>query len=531
VSQDLQVFVVAPIGRDAKLICEMLAKRGLAFRSYTDIRQVCCEAVDGIGAIILTEEALVPGAMEDLNALMDAQPPWSDIGFILLTSHGDRVQEAVHTTLQRRGARSVILIERPVRRMTLASTVESLVQSRRHQYQIRDYLEERVRNEEQLRETQKLESLGILAGGIAHDYNNILTGVLGNASLALEDVPRGSIVAMRLMDVVNATERAAQLTKQLLAYAGKGRFVIEPLDLSHQVRETSSLIQTSIPRTVQLRLELTESLPCIEADAAQIQQVVMNLVINGAEAIPEGQTGTVLITTGVQQVDDAYIQTTVQGSEIERGRYVTLEVHDTGAGMGSDIISRIFDPFYTTKFAGRGLGLAAVRGIVQGHRGAIKVDSTPGRGSTFKLLFPASLKQDHKRPDRASEHASLGGTGTILVIDDEEIVRHPAKAALERFGYEVVLAEDGRQGVEAFRRMADRISVVLLDMTMPVMSGEEAFRELRMIRSDIKVILSSGYNEVEAIRHFAGKGLAGFIQKPYTSARLAEAVRSVLNRH
>ncbi|PWU02234.1 MAG: hypothetical protein C5B51_21315 [Terriglobia bacterium] len=530
-SQDLQVSVVAPTGRDAQLVCDMLAKRGFACRSYSDIRELCREAADGVGAIIFTEEALVPGAMEELDALLDAQPAWSDIGLILLTSHGDRVQSAVHTKLQRRGARSVILIERPVRLLTLASSVESLLQSRRRQYQIRDYLEERIRNESRLRETQKLESVGILAGGIAHDFNNILTGVLGNASLALDDVPRGSHLAMRLADVVNATERAAQLTKQLLAYAGKGRFVIEPLDLSHQVREISSLIQTSIPRTVQMRLELTESLPCIEADAAQIQQVVMNLVINGAEAIPEGQPGTLLITTGVQEVDDAYIQTTVPGSDIERGRYVTLEVHDTGAGMDPDVISRIFDPFYTTKFAGRGLGLAAVRGIVRGHRGAIKVYSTPGRGTTFKLLFPATLKEDQKRRSRASEHASLKGTGTILVIDDEEIVRRTAKVTLERFGYEVILAEDGRQGVDAFRRSADRVDAVLLDMTMPVMSGEEAFRELRMIRPDIKVILSSGYNEVEAIRHFTGKGLAGFVQKPYTSLRLAEAVQSVLNRH
>lgn len=523
------MFVVAPTGRDAQLICDMLAKRGFACRAFTKLAELCRQDTDLIGTIIFTEEALVPGAMEELDRLLEAQPAWSDIGLILLTSHGDRVQTAVHTKLQRRGARSVILIERPVRFLTLASTVESLVQSRRRQYEIRDYLDERVRNEARLRETQKLESVGILAGGIAHDFNNILTGVLGNASLALDDVPPGSDLAMRLKDVVNATERAAQLTRQLLAYAGKGRFVIELLDLSHQVREISSLIQTSIPRTVQLRLELAESLPCIEADAAQIQQVVMNLVINGAEAIPEGQPGTVSITTGVQDVDDAYIETTVPGNEIERGRYVTLEVHDSGTGMDADVMGRIFDPFYTTKFAGRGLGLAAVRGIVRGHKGAIKVYSTPGRGTTFKLLFPASLKE--KAPDNTTEAASLKGSGTVLVIDDEEIVRRTVKVALQRFGYDVILAEDGRQGVEAFRQAAGRVGVVLLDMTMPVMSGEETFRELRMMRPDIKVILSSGYNEVEAIRHFTGKGLAGFIQKPYTSVRLAEAVRAVLNRH
>jgi signal transduction histidine kinase/CheY-like chemotaxis protein len=530
VSQDLQVFVVAPKGRDAPLICGMLAQRGFTCRSHNDVRELCRGVADGVGAIILTEEALVPGAVEDLDALFGAQPAWSDIGLVLLTSNGNRVQAAVRAKLERRGARSVILIERPVRLLTLASTVQSVLQSRTRQYQIRDYLEERARNEARLRETQKLESVGLLAGGIAHDFNNILTGVLGNASLALDDVPPGSHLASRLAEVVNATERAAQLTKQLLAYAGKGRFVIELLDLSQQVREISGLVQTSIPRTVQLRLELAEGLPCIEADAAQIQQVVMNLVINGGEAIPEGEAGTVLITTGVQDVDDAYIRTTVPGIDIKQGRYVTLEVHDTGVGIAPDVISRIFDPFFTTKFAGRGLGLAAVRGIIQGHSAAMKVYSTRGQGTTFKLLFPASRKEDQRRFEKVSKQASLKGTGTVLVIDDEEIVRRTARATLERLGYEVVVAENGRQGLDAFRRLADRVDLVLLDMTMPVMSGEETFRELRIIRPEIKVILSSGYNEVEAIRHFTGKGLAGFVQKPYTSARLAGAVLSVLTQ-
>ncbi len=529
-SQDLQVFVVAPTGRDAPLMCDMLGQRGFTCRTCNDVHELCRAAGDGVGAIILTEEALVPGAMDDLDALYGAQPAWSDIGLILLTSNGNRVQTAVRAQLERRGARSVILVERPVRLLTLASTVQSVLESRSRQYQIRDYLEERARDEARLRETQKLESVGLLAGGIAHDFNNILTGVLGNATLALDDAPPGSDLASRLAEVVTATERAAQLTKQLLAYAGKGRFVIELLDLSQQVGEISGLVLTSIPRTVQLRLELAEGLPKIEADAAQIQQVVMNLVINGAEAIPEGKTGAVLITTGVQDVDDAYIQTTVPGTDIKQGRYVSLEVHDTGIGITPDIISRIFDPFFTTKFAGRGLGLAAVRGIVQGHSGAMKVYSTPGQGTTFKLLFPASGKEEQRRFDSVSKQAGLQGTGTVLVIDDEEIVRRTAQTTLERFGYDVVLAGNGRQGLDAFRRLADRVAVVLLDMTMPVMSGEETFRELRTIQPDIKVILSSGYNEVEAIRHFTGKGLAGFIQKPYSAVRLAEAVKSVLTR-
>ena len=529
-SHDLEILVLAPTGRDGPLLCEMLGRRGFACQAYSGVNDLCRGIAAGVGAVVLTEEALASGGLEGLNTVIEAQPPWSDIGLVLLTSNGDRVQAAVQARLRHRGARSTILMERPVRLATLASIIGSLLQSRRRQYEIRDYLEERARSEERLRETQKLESLGILAGGIAHDFNNLLTGVLGNASLALDDATPGSHLASRLEDVVKATERAAHLTKQLLAYAGKGRFVVEDLDLSHQVREITALVQASIPRTVQLRLELAEHLPCIEADSAQIQQVIMNLVINGAEAIPENQAGSVLVATGVQDVDAAYIRTTLPDTEISDGQYVTLEVHDTGVGIRPDAVRQIFDPFFTTKFTGRGLGLAAVKGIVRGHKGAIKVYSTPGQGTTFKLLFPASRQEARHTASRTTEQHLLRGSGTVLVIDDEEIVRRTAQATLERFGYKVLLAEDGMQGVKRFREFAAEIQVVLLDMTMPVMSGEETFRELRLVRPEVRVILSSGFNEVEAIRRFTGKGLAGFVQKPYTSARLAEAVKSALAR-
>jgi signal transduction histidine kinase/CheY-like chemotaxis protein len=529
-SQDLDIFVLAPTGRDGPLICDMLARLGFACRAYAGLNELCRDMAGGVGALILAEEALAAGGMHELNTVIDAQPPWSDIGLVLLTSNGDRVQTAVQAMLQRGTARSTILMERPVRVVSLASTMRSLLQSRRRQYEIRDYLEERVRSEERLRETQKLESLGVLAGGIAHDFNNLLTGVLGNASLALEDVPPGSHLASRLQDVVKATERAAHLTKQLLAYAGKGRFVVQDLDLSRQVREITELLQASIPRTVQLRLNLEPHLPSIEADSTQMQQVIMNLVINAAEAIPEEHPGTVLVATGFQDVDAAYIRTTLPDTEIAFGPYVTLEVQDTGVGISPDLIRQIFDPFFTTKFTGRGLGLAAVKGIVRGHKGAIKVYSTPGQGTTFKLLFPASGHEARKVVPRVTDQHLLSGSGTVLVIDDEEIVRRTAQATLERFGYKVVVAGDGMQGLKRFRELAAEIAVVLLDMTMPVMSGEETFRELRLIQPDVRVILSSGFNEVEAIRRFTGKGLAGFVQKPYSAARLARAIKSVLDR-
>jgi PAS domain S-box-containing protein len=385
---------------------------------------------------------------------------------------------------------------------------------------------EKRRIEEQLRHTQKLESLGVLAGGVAHDFNNLLTGILGNASLALDGLPSNHSNRVLLEEVMRASERAADLTRQLLAYAGKGRFVMRTLNLSDMVREISGLVQTSVPKQVQIRHQLSENLPGIDADPGQLQQIVMNLVINGAEAIgPEG--GSVLVRTGIQPVDDQYIDTMSSAGELlVRGDYVSLEVHDTGSGMNAETLAKIFDPFFTTKFAGRGLGLSAVLGIVRAHKGALKVYSQPGQGTTFKVLFPASTNRVINVAPSYS--GSLAGTGTVLVVDDEEIVRQTATHTLQRYGYRTVTAESGSTAVELYKRQANGIVLVLLDLTMPGVSGEEALRQLQMINSKVRVLLSSGYNEVEAVQRFSGKGLAGFIQKPYTAAALAEKVKEVL---
>ncbi len=389
-------------------------------------------------------------------------------------------------------------------------------------------ISDRKRLDEQLRHTQKLESLGVLAGGVAHDFNNLLTGILGNASLALEILSPDSPARALLRDVLNASERASHLTRQLLAYAGKGRFIIEPVNLSGLVREISSLIQTSIPKNVQLRLDLRDDIPFTQADGSQLQQVVMNLVINGAEAIAPGENGTVLVTTGMQTVDEQYLGNMLPGDpEVPPGTYVCLEVHDTGCGMDPATVSRIFDPFFTTKFTGRGLGLAAVLGIVRGHKGALKVYSTPGKGTTFKILFPASTERPESKPAPAPHLTAM--EELILVVDDEPIIRRTAKSMLERYGYTVVVAADGKEALDLFRVLAGKVAAVLLDMTMPVMSGEETFERLKALDPEVKVVLSSGFNEVEAVRRFTGKGLAGFIQKPYSAGTLVQRMRSVVN--
>jgi CheY-like chemotaxis protein len=237
----------------------------------------------------------------------------------------------------------------------------------------------------------------------------------------------------------------------------------------------------------------------------------------------------VLVTTGVQNADELYLQQFFEGSGLPGGTYVTLDVHDTGSGMDEATLARIFDPFFTTKFTGRGLGLAAVQGIVRGHKGALRVYTRPGKGTTFKVLFPANEAAGMRE---ASDMKSAPAKDQlVLVIDDEEIIRRTAKSMLERHGYTVVLAEDGKDGIEMFQALGDKVSAVLLDMTMPVMSGQETFSRLKVINPAVKVVLSSGYSQAEAIRRFMGKGLAGFIQKPYSSSALAQKIQLVLDNH
>jgi CheY-like chemotaxis protein len=257
----------------------------------------------------------------------------------------------------------------------------------------------------------------------------------------------------------------------------------------------------------------------------------MNLVINAAEAIPEGRQGSVLVTTRVQDVDDNYIEQTLSPGQIVPGEYVALEVHDTGAGMDQATLQKIFDPFFTTKFTGRGLGLAAALGIVRGHKGALKVYSTPGQGSTFKILFPAM--QEGRQPAEVKPAMAVKTAhraGAVLVIDDEDVVRRTAKTTLERNGFDILLAENGFEGVQLFQALANKICAVLLDLTMPGLGGEETLRQIQAIRPEARVILSSGFNEVEVIRKFAGKGLAGFLQKPYTSRALMEKLNASLSK-
>jgi PAS domain S-box-containing protein len=387
-------------------------------------------------------------------------------------------------------------------------------------------IDERKRAEDKMRQAAKLESLGVLAGGIAHDFNNLLVGIMGNASMLEDYIPEDSPARELVNSLQLASERAAKLTKQMLAYSGRGRFFIEALDLSEQVRQIVALIQASIPKNVEMRLTLAERPPAIEADASQIQQVVMNLVINAAEAIGPGG-GWVAVSTAERTVDEGAVADFAAGETLAPGHYAMLTVVDNGSGMDAETQSKIFDPFFTTKFTGRGLGLAAVSGIVRGHRGAIKVESAAGEGACFQVYLPAAAAP----PERVAATPAPGfsGSGKVLVVDDEEIVRRIARTALERAGYTVLLAGDGQEAAEIFRREAGDIRLVVLDMTMPGMSGEEALRQLRGIRRDVPVVVSSGYTEAEVLQRF-GDSIDGFLHKPYVITDLARAVQAALKR-
>jgi PAS domain S-box-containing protein len=386
---------------------------------------------------------------------------------------------------------------------------------------------DRMETERRMLQAQKLESLGVLAGGIAHDFNNLLTAMLGNASLARLDLPDNSPVHQPLGQIENAAVRAAELCKEMLAYSGRSPLATVRTNLSALVEDTTQLLQVSISKKCVLKLELHQPLPAILADPIQIRQIIMNLVINASDAIG-GRSGLIRISTGVMRVDRQYMQETFLSPELELGDYVYLEINDNGCGMPPEVKARIFEPFYTTKFTGHGLGLAAVLGIVRSHNGAIKVYSEPGRGTTFKLLFPAIEDAAQPFENPVDEISAWRGAGLALVVDDEETVRAVTARTLESLGFTPLTACDGAEGVRVFREHAGALRLVLLDLTMPHMDGEEAYREFYRINPDVPVVLMSGFTEKDTIDRFAGKRLAGFIQKPFDRKRLQAKVRSVL---
>lgn len=389
--------------------------------------------------------------------------------------------------------------------------------------------EEQQRLEEQIRSAQKLESLGVLAGGIAHDFNNLLTSMLGHAALAHRKLPPDSPARKNLEQIEIAAQRAADLTRQMLAYSGKGRFIVQSMDLTNLVEDMAHLLRSGVSKKATLQFDCGDSLPRIDADPHQMQQVIMNLVTNASDALG-AEAGSITISTGATDITREETAQFMLAENLTEGTYVFLEVSDTGCGMDAETKARMFDPFFSTKFSGRGLGLAAVLGIIRGHGGAIRVRTDVGQGTAFRVLFPPSVRPEDRAVETARERVAWRGSGMFLVVDDEKYVRIITKTVLEEAGFTVITANDGRQGVDVFRQHADEIVGVLLDMTMPVMSGDEVFREMQKARPTVPVILSSGYSEDDMVRQLQVAGLAGFIQKPYQPQALVDKVREVLDR-
>jgi len=388
-----------------------------------------------------------------------------------------------------------------------------------------DDVTERRRAESALRQAQKLESLGVLAGGIAHDFNNLLTAILGNTEVALERSPEDPTLRNALQRIEATTQRGSDLTRQLLAYAGKAHFAIKPLDLNAIILEMGDLLSVSISKKVALHQDLQAGLPPVEADSAQFQQVVMNLVINASEAIGD-RPGTVTLRTRSKYYSDAELSAGFPGQVLEPGPYVRMDVEDDGCGMDAETIGRIFDPFFTTKFTGRGLGLSAMLGIVRGHRAGIHVESTAGQGTVFTLLFPSSeATVTFLVPE---PEPAMAMSGTVLVVDDESIIRDLARSGLEGSGFRVLEAMDGLEAVELFQAGRVTVDLVLLDMTMPRMGGAEAFRLIRAMHPGMRVLLTSGYTQKESMESLADLPPDGFLQKPFDKATLAAAVDEAL---
>jgi PAS domain S-box-containing protein len=388
---------------------------------------------------------------------------------------------------------------------------------------------ERHELERKLLDMQKLESLGVLAGGIAHDFNNLLTAILGNAQLARLQLQGSSPLQQNLLDIERTSIQAADLCKQMLAYSGQGRLEIRLLDLNETIRDMSQLLRVSVAKKVQLSFNLAHNLPRVRGDESQIRQVLMNLVINASEAITASE-GSIWVSTGVVHRAQELFHGISETGKPEERDYLFIEITDTGCGMSEETQSRIFDPFFTTKFTGRGLGLAAVLGIVRSHGGTLELKSQEGEGTTFTVLFPCDEAKEEEKPFRDVQSQAVpkwSGEGLVLVVDDEESVVSMTARMLEAFELSVITASDGREGVEKFTAHADAITAILMDVTMPTMGGVEAFDRIRVIRPDVPVLFMSGYMREGELRNL--DRATDFLQKPFRLEDLQEKLRLLLS--
>ncbi|WP_005032439.1 ATP-binding protein [Holophaga foetida] len=379
--------------------------------------------------------------------------------------------------------------------------------------------------EEQLRQSQKMDAIGQLAGGVAHDFNNMLAGILGSAELLAEELPEDAPHRALVKTIIQASERAAELTSKLLAFSRKGKLVSTALDLHRIIQDTLGLLSRSVDKRIEIRQALNARNPQVVGDPSQLENALLNLCINARDAMPEGGVLTV-------ETEDVRLREPLSdpvGFHIEAGAYVRLSVRDTGHGIPPEIRARIFEPFFTTKAEGRGtgLGLAAVYGIVKSHRGALQVESEPGQGSAFNILLPLD-EVPRPEPVHESVREQHRGEGTILVIDDEDMIRSTTARILGSMGYRILQAVDGAEGIRVFEAHHQEIRLVLLDMVMPGLSGRETFQRLRSLDPEVRVIAASGFANDQSVNDMLAGGLMGFLHKPFGMKSLVEAIRQAL---
>ncbi|MEI6205691.1 MAG: response regulator [Desulfuromonadales bacterium] len=473
--------------------------------------------------LVLTDYRLPDGYGSELVTSVNGQCP-----VVLLTSQGN---EQVAVEAIKAGVQDYV-----VKTSDIFSGMPRIVQRSLREWRLiqeqKRAEEERLRMERHFLHIQKLESLGTLSGGIAHDFNNLLQAVLGNLELALMKLPGDSSVRNFIYQAVIASERAAELSGMMLAYSGKGLFDIKELNLTGLIENITAMLTSAIPKSIMFDLKLDHALPPIMADGDQIQQVIMNMIINASEAIGN-DNGSILFSTGVQEFDQKTLNSSRLEEKLIAGRYVWMEVRDSGCGMDETTRDKLFDPFFTTKFTGRGLGMSAAQGIIRAHKGAILVKSSPGAGTTIRVLFPiAACAQSGQINCAITEDdiavAAIRRTHRVLIVDDEDMIRGVCLEMLTEIGFEALAAAGGEEALQIFREQADRIDLVLLDHSMPGMDGVAVFIELRKLRPDISVLLASGFSEEELAERFKGLGLNGFIQKPFSLNRLMDVLQRVL---
>ena len=519
-------MVHTPTGRDGVLVGDLLGSNGYVVRRSISAVELGEYLDDTVGAVVLAEEGLQEDAARILAGHLASQPSWSDLPIVVLTA-SSRTLAAPHGQLAELLERAnATLIERPVQPVTLLSAVHAALRARARQHQVRRYLEERARAEEQERRRQRIEAIGSLAGGVAHEVNNMLAVMLGFSDMALRQLPPGSGPAADLQEVIRAGERAARITQQLLAFSRQQPNQPVVLSIAVVVRDLLKLLHQTLGAEYQLILDLPPALPSVRADRTQVEQVLINLVLNARDATPPG--GTISVVAQTVELDAEYGRRHLDVA-LRQGPYVMVAVTDTGKGMDAETRERAFEPFYTTKDVGQGtgLGLSTVYGIVKQAAGYVWIYSEPGHGTSVKVDLPAVLAAEHRT--ELARNEGLRGGERVLVVEDEEMVRFMACRSLEEFGYEVLEATDGQTALGLLESLAEPVDLILCDIVMPGLSGPALGAAIAKRAPGAPIIYMSGYPSQDVARRELIPAGASFIQKPFLPEDLAAKVRAVLD--